>query len=104
MDRELIGRCGAYCGVCEWKEKTSCPGCQKAKGNMFWGQCLIATCSLEKGIDHCGFCSSLPCDILQQAFEHPEHGDNGERLANLKAWARGEDTYIVIGTFSSGQG
>ena len=102
MDRELIGRCGAYCGVCEWKEKTNCPGCQRAKGNMFWGQCLIATCSIEKGIEHCGFCSSLPCDRLQQAFEHPEHGDSGERLANLRAWARGEDTYIELGTFSSG--
>ena len=101
MDRELIARCGAYCGDCKWKEKMNCLGCQITKGNMFWGECLVAKCSIEKGIDHCGLCSSLPCDILQEAFDHPEHGDNGERLANLKAWARGEDSYIKLGTFPS---
>jgi hypothetical protein len=101
MDRELISRCGAYCGDCEWKEKMNCPGCQGAKGNMFWGECLVAKCSIEKGIEHCGLCSSLPCNTLQNAFDHPEHGDNGERLANLKAWASGEDSYIRVGTFPS---
>jgi len=66
MDRRLIARCGAYCGDCEWKEKTGCPGCQEAQGTMFWGK--------------------------------------GERLANLKAWARGEDAYIKLGTFASRDG
>ena len=101
MDRELIARCGAYCGDCEWKEKMNCVGCQGAKGNMFWGECPVAKCSIDKGIEHCGLCSSLPCNILQEAFAHPEHGDNGERLANLQAWARGEDSYIKVGTFPS---
>jgi hypothetical protein len=68
---------------------------------MFWGECQVARCSIEKGIEHCGLCSSLPCDTLQEAFDHPEHGDKGERLANLKAWATGEDSYIELGTFSS---
>jgi hypothetical protein len=99
MDRELIARCGAYCGDCEWKEKMNCPGCQGAKGNMFWGECRVARCSIGKGIEHCGFCSGLPCDVLQEAFDHPEHGDNGERLSNLKAWAIGEDSYVRLGTF-----
>ena len=101
MDRELIARCGAYCGDCEWKDKMNCLGCQRTKGNMFWGECRVAKCSIEKGIEHCGLCSTLPCDTLQEAFDHPEHGDNGERLANLKAWARGEDSYIKLGTFTS---
>jgi hypothetical protein len=39
--------------------------------------------------------------MLQEAFDQPEHGDNGERLANLKTWARGEDSYIKLGTFPS---
>jgi len=65
MDRELIARCGAYYGDCEWREKMNCLGCQMTKGNMFWGECKVAKCSIEKGIDHCGLCSSLPCDILQ---------------------------------------
>ena len=104
MDRALIARCGAYCGSCEWKEKTGCPGCQAAQGTMFWGECRVAVCSIGKGIEHCGLCPDLPCDILQQAFDDPEHGDKGERLANLKAWARGADTYIELGTFGSGDG
>ena len=101
MDRRLIARCGAYCGDGGWKEKMNCLGCQMTKGNMFWGECRVAKCSIEKGVEHCGLCSSLPCSILQEAFDHPEHGDNGERLANLKAWARGEDSYIRLGTLPS---
>jgi len=71
---------------------------------MFWGECSVAKCSLEKGIEHCGFCSNLPCDLLKAAFDNPEHGDNGERLANLEAWARGEDSYIELGTFPAQNG
>ena len=99
MDREQIGMCGAYCGVCDWKAKTNCPGCQASKANVFWGECAVAKCCCERSFNHCGLCSELPCDILQQAFDNPEHGDNGERLANLKAWTEGADTFIEIGKF-----
>lgn len=99
MDKQLKGMCGAYCGVCEWKEKTNCPGCQISKGKMFWGECQVAKCSIEKEIEHCGHCSNLPCETLSSYFTNSEHGDNGERLANLKTWAKGEDTFIKIGTF-----
>ena len=60
---------------------------------MFWGVCGIAKCAIAKGIQHCGLCPDVPCNDLQDLFADPEHGDNGERLANLKAWARGEKTY-----------
>lgn len=96
MDKELIGMCGAYCGDCDWKEKTNCAGCKASKGAMFWGKCGVATCCLAKGLDHCGLCPELPCDTLEEFFDNPEHGDNGERLANLKAWAQGEDTFIKL--------
>ncbi len=99
MDKEQIGMCGAYCGACDWKEETNCPGCQSCKGEMFWGECAVAKCCLEKDITHCGLCSELPCSVLQEFFDHPEHGDNGERLANLNGWANGADTYIEIGEF-----
>lgn len=99
MDQNMIGRCGAYCGTCAWKEGTGCPGCQFAQGSLFWGECAIARCSIDKGIEHCGFCPDLPCSILQDAFNHPEHGDNGERLANLIGWAQGRKTYLELGTF-----
>lgn len=98
MDKEMIGMCGAYCGVCEWREQTNCPGCQKTQSKMFWGECSVAKCSIEKGLKHCGHCSKLPCEPLQKAFDDPEHGDNGERLLNLKAWAEGKETYLKIRT------
>ena len=103
VDKEQIGMCGAYWGVCDWKEETDCQGCQFHKGQMFWGACAVAECCSGKGLLHCGFCPDLPCGALQQAFDHPEHGDNGERLANLKAWAKGEDTFIELGTFEGDQ-
>jgi hypothetical protein len=96
MDRNMIAMCGAYCGACEWKPKVNCPGCQVAKGKMFWGQCQIAMCCLGKGFTHCGECSELPCGILNAVCSDPEHGDRGERLLNLKAWAAGEDTYMEL--------
>lgn len=87
MDTQLIGMCGAYCGICEWKAITNCPGCQAAGGKMFWGECVVARCAIDKGFQHCGTCPEVPCGTLQQYFDNPEHGDNGERLENLKAWA-----------------
>jgi len=96
MDKNMIAICGAYCGECQWREKTNCPGCQKSQSKMFWGECGVANCSIEKGYNHCGLCSSMPCENLQEAFDNPEHGDNGERLANLKGWAEGKDTYYSL--------
>ena len=95
MDKDQIGMCGAYCGVCQWKEKTGCKGCQFHKGKMFYGTCPVAKCCSGKSLLHCGLCQDLPCEALKQAFNHPEYGDNGERFANLKAWARGEDNSTV---------
>lgn len=100
MRMQLIAMCGDYCGQCGYREEANCPTCQVAKGEMFWGECSVAKCCTEKGLMHCGLCDDLPCDILKAAFNHPDHGDKGERLANLMAWARGEKTSVKIGTFS----
>jgi hypothetical protein len=96
MDERMIGMCGAYCGICDWRERTDCAGCQDSAGAMFWGSCGIAKCCIEKGLPHCGLCSDLPCDMLQAAFDHPEHGDRGERLQNLRNWAAGDETVIPL--------
>jgi hypothetical protein len=93
MDKTMIAMCGAYCGECEWKERSGCPGCLKSEGNMFWGDCAIAKCCIEKKHGHCGECEGVPCGRLRDAFKNPEHGDNGERLLNLRGWAQGEDGY-----------
>ncbi|HPB87492.1 MAG TPA: DUF3795 domain-containing protein [Thermotogota bacterium] len=96
MDQRFIGMCGAYCGTCAWKDKTNCPGCLAAKGKMFWGTCEVARCALSKGNPHCGLCPEMPCVTLKDYFDDPEHGDNGERLANLKAWANGHWTLQAL--------
>lgn len=100
MDIQLAGMCGAYCGACEWKERTGCPGCLASEGNMFWGQCRVAACAIAKGLSHCGHCPDLPCDLLSGYFSDPEHGDHGERLANLRAWAEGRHIYHKLRSFN----
>jgi hypothetical protein len=96
MDALMMGSCGAYCGACEWKDRTDCPGCQNVRGRPFWGECAIAQCAIGRGVPHCGSCENLPCERLRSAFAHPEHGDGGERLDNLKSWARGETTFLKL--------
>jgi len=103
MDMKLISMCGDYCGECSYREQVNCPTCQVAKGNMFYGECYVAKCCSEKELKHCGLCDDVPCEILEAAFNHPEHGDSGERLANLRAWALGEDTFVKIGTYADSQ-
>ena len=44
------------------------------------------------------------CALPLARYHAPEHGDDGERLANLKGWASGKDTYIELGTFGSQDG
>jgi hypothetical protein len=38
---------------------------------MFWGECLVAKCSIEKDIEHCGLCAgplpratARPCAMI----------------------------------------
>lgn len=99
MDENMIGRCGTYCGDCEWVTSTGCKGCQANAGVQFWGVCKIAVCSIEKGHHHCGTCKELPCTQLIEAFNTPGHEDHGERLDNLKNWGNGVETFIRIGSY-----
>ncbi len=67
---------------------------------MFYGTCEVAKCCSEKNLAHCGLCGDVPCKRLKAVFGHPEHGDNGERLANLMAWAQGKEILVRIGTYA----
>ena len=97
MDKSMMAYCGAYCGVCEWKEKMGCKGCKANGGNMFWGECDKAKCCIKKGLDHCGECSEVPCIELKVLFGDPEHGDKGVRLRNLLNWKKGNYVYEKLG-------
>lgn len=103
MDKNLIAYCGAYCGACEWREKTGCRGCKANAGTMFWGECDKAKCCIGKGIPHCGECAELPCANLKELFEDPVHGDRGARLNNLRNWKNGLDIYEELGNASQEQ-
>ena len=84
MDR--MAYCRLDCGICTWREKCNCPGCQAAAGKMFWGECAIATCCIERELAHCGHCSDFPCEQLKAfSYSDSEHGDNGQRIENLRA-------------------
>lgn len=98
MKKDMMAYCGTYCEKCDWKEKMSCKGCKEHASNVFWGNCAIASCAIEKKLNHCGECDKLPCSLLQDAYNNPEHGDNGERLLNLQKWAKGEESCLKVRT------
>ena len=97
IDIKMIAFCGTYCGVCEWKDKIGCKGCKANRGIMFWGECDKAKCCMEKGLEHCGECSDMPCQKLRDLFDDPEHGECGARLRNLKKWKEGIYDYEKLG-------
>src|SRR5512135_424827 len=81
-----MARCGIDCEACEYRTPKSCPGCLAAEGKLFWGECAVAKCCMAKGHDHCGQCLEFPCALLNEYAYHPEQGDNGKRILNLRAW------------------
>lgn len=83
---ELRAYCGADCGACGWKDKVGCKGCRANAGDMFWGECDKAKCCIKNEFAHCGACEKMPCESLLALINDPEHGDSGERIANLKSW------------------
>lgn len=95
MASDLAGMCGIYCGDCVFRKGNNCQGCRQMKGRMFWGTCEVAACCLQKELNSCGSCSGFPCGTLTAYAHHPEHGDNGERIANLETWqAVGFETWL----------
>ena len=103
MDKNMIAFCGTYCGVCEWKNKMNCKGCQECQSHVFWGQCDKAKCCIEKGYEHCGYCLDMPCQKLLDLFNDAEHGDKGARLTNLKNWANSNYVYEKLGNLAQEQ-
>ncbi|MFZ5354501.1 MAG: DUF3795 domain-containing protein [Bacillota bacterium] len=98
-NKNLAGRCGIYCGECEYKEQFNCPGCIEAEGKMFWGDCEVSSCCTQKKHEHCGGCESFACDTLKRFAYHPEQGDNGRRIERLKEWnAEGFERWIKNST------
>ena len=84
MDDKMTARCGLICADCDYREKMNCPGCVEADGKMFWGECQIAKCCVEKGHAHCGECDDFPCDDGKRFAYDKDQGDDGQRIRNLE--------------------
>jgi len=96
MNKDMMGYCGTYCETCDWKEKFNCPGCKACVSKVFWGTCEISVCAIDKGYAHCGECPEVPCSKLIDAYNDAEHGDDGERLTNLRCWAEGKVSMLSV--------
>ena len=86
----IDSRCGLRCTGCKWKESHGCGGCIETNGHPFHGECNIAQCCQNKGLNHCGECDIMPCDELYAySYLDPEHGDNppGTRVEVCRKWA-----------------
>lgn len=53
VNRDLIARCGLYCGACHKLLNEKCPGCRKNK-KATW--CKIRSCSTSQGYHTCADC------------------------------------------------
>lgn len=87
-------RCGLNCETCAYREPCKCGGCIATMGRPFHGECPVAACCQQKGFEHCGMCPDLPCGLLRQYSEDPEHGDTppGARIEACRRWAAKENS------------
>lgn len=74
--------CGIDCDVCNFKKEMNCKGCKEIKGKVFWGNCELYQCNIDKAQEHCGKCVEFPCSKLQEwaSQENPERIDNLRKL------------------------
>ena len=62
MDKELLGKCGYYCGQCPSFLEKECLGC--VQGNAS-GVCYAIDCAIQKELVSCGHCKNFPCYTIQ---------------------------------------
>ena len=86
---KIESRCGLLCSECSFREGCGCGGCVETNGHPFHGECPIAICCQSKSHSHCGECPDIPCEQLYAySYLDKEHGDNGKRIEQCKAWAK----------------
>lgn len=82
----IESRCGLLCSDCAYKEQMNCGGCVHIK-HPFWSEnCPVKSCCESKNHEHCGQCSSFPCDLLNQFAYAKEQGDDGKRITQCRLW------------------
>ncbi len=84
----MLSPCGVNCSGCKDFGK-SCAGCRAIAGKVYWAKfagsdvCPMYDCCInEKGLEHCGHCKKLPCQIYY-ATQDPST-TNQEHIDNIK--------------------
>ncbi len=72
--------CGIDCDACKYREEQNCGGCTYSECKVFWGECEIYKCNIEKEQEHCGKCADFPCAKLKEWASR----ENPERIENLR--------------------
>jgi hypothetical protein len=89
MSKLSYSPCGIVCEDCEWfkgEAEPLCAGCQAISGKPFWGQCPTYTCTVEKGVEHCGLCKSFPCEDFISRYDPREGPKNAVMRAGLLSY------------------
>jgi hypothetical protein len=61
----LAAVCGRFCGACDALQAGTCCGCGYQLGKTRRGDCaLFQCCIVEQGLEHCGLCPDLPCQVF----------------------------------------
>ncbi|MBI5528441.1 MAG: DUF3795 domain-containing protein [Deltaproteobacteria bacterium] len=55
-DKNLVAKCGLYCGACRAYLKEKCPGCAEAKNR---GWCKTRSCCAEHSLASCADCTDF---------------------------------------------
>lgn len=56
--RQLIGKCGFFCGSCPDYIQGTCSGCRTAHKK---GDCFTFDCVDQQEVEFCGLCNQFPC-------------------------------------------
>jgi len=112
-ERDLIGRCGLYCGACsiyrafrdggEYRnklaehfkcppEKVRCEGCQALTPECWGNDCEIVQCTTSKGFNFCYECSQFDdksCEKYEELARRYSE-DNVDVRANLERIKSGQ--------------
>lgn len=81
----MESRCGLLCSKCEYR-KTGCKGCSEMDKPLWADSCPVKSCCEGKKFEHCGECENFACELLHGFSYDAEHGDNGLRIAQCRAW------------------
>lgn len=91
------GYCGRDCAACEVREDYGCGGCRATEGVPPHGPCPIAACCREKGLEGCGRCGALDCELLPERNGAPQTQTRLERLQLEALGGRERAAELAVG-------